>query len=226
MIKYVNGTVFNQNTCAKVNTVNTVGVMGAGIALEFSLRYPEMLFDYEEKCKNRLITVGKVDYYKTQGITIINFPTKWHFKYPSKIEWIEQGLIDFVNTYKAAGITSVAFPRLGTSNGGLDWPDVQRVMEKYLSDLDIEVLICLDNGPAEGLEKEMVDRFNDTDFSKKIPDVKLNAKQIASLEEAKPIDRFWKVKELDGIGITCYKKLHEYFRKEKQNTFEQMAFDI
>ena len=68
---------------------------------------------------------------------IVNFPTKWHFKYPSKLEWIDQGLNDFLISYKKQGITSVAFPKLGTSNGGLNWEDVRKLMEKYLSKADI-----------------------------------------------------------------------------------------
>ena len=77
MIKYFNGTVFNCDAEAIVNTVNTVGVMGAGLALEFALRYPDMLKDYEEKCKHKEIIVGKVNSYKAADKTIIYFPTKW-----------------------------------------------------------------------------------------------------------------------------------------------------
>ena len=224
MLTYSNGTVFNQKVDAIVNTVNIVGVMGAGLALEFALRYPDMLESYEEKCKKGLLSLGKIDCYEAKDVIIINFPTKWHFKYPSKIEWIEEGLKDFVRNYKALGISSVAFPRLGTRNGGLDWDDVRKIMEKYLSDLDIDVVICLDKNEAEGLEKEMIDRFNSTDFNIKIPEIRLNSKQIEAINKAQPISHFWQIKELDGIGITCYKKMFEYFKESHTYDAEQIAF--
>ena len=224
MLTYSNGTVFNQKTDAIVNTVNTVGVMGAGLALEFALRSPAMLSDYEQKCKNGMLSLGKMDYYDAEDILIINFPTKWHFKYPSKIEWIEEGLRDFVRSYKSLDISSVAFPRLGTRNGGLDWKDVKDLMEKYLSNLDIDVIICLDNSEAEGLEKEMIDRFNSTDFSIKIPSVRLNAKQVDALNKAKPIAHFWQVKEIEGIGITCYTNLYNHFKQNNSSDATQIAF--
>ena len=111
MIKYFEGTIFNVDTQTVVNTVNCMGVMGAGIALEFMLRYPAMFEDYETKCKDKRIMTGKVDYYKNEdGSMIVNFPTKWHFKYPSKLIWIEQGLQDFVKTYQKTALLQWRFP--------------------------------------------------------------------------------------------------------------------
>lgn len=210
MIIYDKGTVFNSDAAAIVNTVNCVGFMGAGIALEFSLRYPKMLKDYESKCRNSLIRTGKVDYYENDGKTIINFPTKWHFKYPSKIEWIEQGLIDFVSTYKTKNITSVAFPKLGTSNGGLIWDDVKLLMEKYLSNLDIPVYICLDMDEAKGLEKQMLDVFNSLDLNSLKKYMRINEKQRNIIENSRPIKRFWMIKNLEGVGATFYTKIFNY----------------
>lgn len=217
MITYYDGTAFNTTAKALVNTVNTVGVMGAGIAMEFALRFPDMLSDYQEKCKNKLLTTGKVDYYKTNtGIIIVNFPTKWHFKYPSKIEWIEAGLRDFVKTYKDHGITSIAFPRLGCANGGLNWLQVQPLMEKYLRDIDAHVYICLDKLPyAEGKEAEMVNKYNQTtinDLSKKI---KLTQKQKENLEINGAVKRFWHISEIPGIGDKTYKAIFDlYYNNE------------
>ena len=142
MIIYTEGTVFNAGAQAIVNTVNCDGFMGAGIALEFSLRYPKMLVDYETKCKNDLVKIGKVDYFNMGDTIIINFPTKQHFQFQSKLAWIENGLKDFVATYKKHNIESVAFPKLGTSNGGLNWDDVKSIMEGYLSKIDLKVYIC------------------------------------------------------------------------------------
>lgn len=213
MINYFEGTVFNVNTQAIVNTVNCTGVMGAGIALEFMLRYPDVFEDYEVKCNNKRIITGKVDYYKNADDRIIvNFPTKWHFKYPSKLIWIEQGLQDFVKTYKRYGITSIAFPKLGTSNGGLNWNDVRVLMEKHLSNLDIDVYVCLDNNKeAEGIEKIMLDKFNSTSIEQISSTVKLNSKQKENLKNRMPYNRFWKIADTESIGMKTYSMIFKHF---------------
>ncbi|MDU6305078.1 MAG: macro domain-containing protein [Clostridium sp.] len=213
MIKYFEGTIFNVDTQTVVNTVNCTGVMGAGIALEFMLRYPAMFEDYETKCKDKRIMTGKVDYYKNEdGSMIVNFPTKWHFKYPSKLIWIEQGLQDFVKTYQKNGITSVAFPKLGTSNGGLNWNEVKILMEKYLSNLDIDVYICLDNKKeAEGIEKSMLDKFNSTNIEQLSSLVKLNAKQKDNIQKHIPYNRFWKISQTESIGMKTYSMIFKHF---------------
>lgn len=216
MLKYFDGTVFNAPVESIVNTVNTTGAMGAGIALEFALRYPEMFKDYEEKCKKGKIVTGKVDYYFYKNKTIINFPTKQFFKYPSRLEWIEQGLIDFVKTYKDAKIKSVAFPKLGTLNGKLNWNIVKNIMEKYLSSLDIDVYICLDaKQDAEGKEKEMLDLFNDCDINVLANSLKLNDAQRDYLYDKKPFNRFWKIGAEKPIKGTAYKKIFDFFYNYK-----------
>jgi len=223
MIRYYEGTVFNSSADAFVNTINTVGVMGAGIALEFALRYPKMFDDYKLKCESKQLKVGKVDYYQDE-ILIVNFPTKWHFKYPSQIEWIEQGLIDFKNTYKNYNFKSIAFPRLGCANGGLHWEMVKPLMEKYLSDLDVEVIICLDQlSYAEGKEKEMVEKFNRTSIDEISQYVRLNSKQKELIALAQPITRFWKLQKIKGLGITTYSKLFNLFYDSNFEPSEQIS---
>jgi O-acetyl-ADP-ribose deacetylase (regulator of RNase III) len=212
MITYYEGTIFNIETEAIVNTVNCTGVMGAGIALEFMLRYPQMLEDYEMKCESKRIATGQVDYFVDREKIIINFPTKWHFKYPSKLIWIEQGLQNFIKTYTEFGIKSVAFPKLGTGKGGLSWSEVKLVMEKYLSDLDIDVYICLDSKrEAEGIEKTMLDKFNLMSMESLSSIVKLSAKQKDNLLKRKPFDRFWKIAETESVGIKTYSSIFKYF---------------
>jgi len=137
MITYLEGTVFNAPVKTYVNTVNCAGIMGAGIALEFKLRYPEMFQDYVAKCKSKKMKVGTPRIYEySENVWIMNFPTKGHWRYPSKIAWIEQGLKYFAENYKKRNIGSIAFPKLGTNNGGLEWKEVKVLMEKYLSDLE------------------------------------------------------------------------------------------
>ena len=147
MIKYrYNENIFNSKSMTIVNTVNCVGVMGAGIAKEFKLRFPEMFKDYVKKCNANEIRIGKLDIYKINNQKIIiNFPTKDHWKYPSKMEYIKKGLEHFVQNYKSWNITSVAFPQLGCGKGGLKWKDVKHLMEEYLTDLDINIEVYVND---------------------------------------------------------------------------------
>ncbi len=142
-IEFKKGNIFNAKTQAIVNTVNCVGVMGKGIALVYKLRYPLMFDIYKDHCKKKLINIGKLWLYKGQSDApwVLNFPTKYHWKYPSKIEFIEKGLDKFVSTYKDQGINSIAFPLLGTHNGGLDKEEVLRLMQEYLGRCDIAIEI-------------------------------------------------------------------------------------
>lgn len=142
-IKFVNGNIFNTKAQTIVNTVNCVGVMGKGIALVFKLRYPQMYELYQQYCKDKLIGIGKLWLYTKQPDIpwVLNFPTKFHWKYPSKLEYVEKGLQKFIATYKDKNISSIAFPMLGTHNGGLDKETVKDLMVQYLSKCDIEIEI-------------------------------------------------------------------------------------
>ena len=140
-LKVIDGNLFESNCQTIVNTINCFGVMGKGIALEYKKRFPDMFLRYKELCGKKLIRPGILWLYKADNKWILNFPTKDHWKNPSKIEYLESGLTKFLNTYKNKGITSIAFPLLGASNGGID-PDLSlEVMKKYLSQCDIEVEI-------------------------------------------------------------------------------------
>ena len=136
-IVFKNGNLFHSKTQTLVNAVNCVGVMGRGIALQFKNRYPSMFNSYKNICRQNLLEPGKLQLYKAADHWILNFPTKIHWKDKSELSYIEEGLKKFVDTYEAKGITSVAFPKLGCANGGLDWnTQVKPLMIKYLSALD------------------------------------------------------------------------------------------
>lgn len=142
-IKYIHGNIFNTKCQTVVNTVNCVGVMGKGIAQVYKLRHPLMFEEYKELCKNKKIKPGMLWLFNKQKNApwILNFPTKFHWKYPSKIEWIESGLDKFVKAYEKKGIKSIAFPLLGTHNGGLDTHEVKSLMTKYLGKCSIDIEI-------------------------------------------------------------------------------------
>jgi O-acetyl-ADP-ribose deacetylase (regulator of RNase III) len=123
--------------------------MGKGLALAFKQRYPDMFKVYQQECKTGKLGIGRPTLYQESIPWILNFPTKYHWRLPSKLEYLEKGLEFLLANYKKAGIKSIAFPKLGTQNGKLSWDDVGPLMAKYLSQLDIDVYIYIAEGDAE-----------------------------------------------------------------------------
>jgi len=229
MLDYTQTTVFNTNAQTLVNTVNCVGVMGAGLALEFKLRYPEMEKDYIYRCKKKEVKLGKPYLYREYETPwILNFPTKDHWRNPSKIESIQEGLEYFANNYKRGGITSIAFPKLGCSHGGLSWKEVSPLMEKYLSDLDLEVWICLDEETtASGTEKIMIDIVNNS-FCHLSQQVGIKSHIENKIKECLPLCRFRDVKKIEGVGKKTYAELFKlayYYaiQKKTPSSLEQLV---
>lgn len=136
-VKVVQGDLFDSSAQTLVNTVNCVGAMGKGIALEFKKRYPAMYKRYKELCEQGYIKVGSLWLYKADdGKWILIFPTKIDWRNPSELDYVIQGLDKFIATYKERGITSIAFPMLGCNNGGLDKSLVLMIMREYLNTCD------------------------------------------------------------------------------------------
>ncbi|WP_342588134.1 macro domain-containing protein [Rhizobium chutanense] len=133
--------LFDSPAQTLVNTVNVVGVMGKGIALEFKERYPAMFKAYKKLCDSHSLDIGKLHLWRASDHWILNFPTKTTWRQPSKIEYIEAGLETFQRSYKQMGIASISFPPLGCGNGNLNWKDVRPLMERYLSKVDIPVYV-------------------------------------------------------------------------------------
>lgn len=157
MITYVKGSLFESPAKVLVNTVNTVGVMGKGIAKTFKDVYPEMFRQYQQLCEKKQLHTGKLWLYKTDHKWILNFPTKAHWRQPSKPEYVEGGLKTFVSSYAVQGITSIAFPKLGCGNGELDWEAVvQPMMIQYLGNLAIDIFVYdLDGDHARPEHKDI-----------------------------------------------------------------------
>lgn len=146
MITFTQGNLLEADADALVNTVNTVGVMGKGIALMFKEAFPENFKAYEKACKRGEVHVGRMFLTERQQLVgpkwIINFPTKEHWRQPSKIEWIEEGLEDLKRVIVEKNIRSIALPPLGSGNGGLDWADVRSRIEATLNSLgDVSVIV-------------------------------------------------------------------------------------
>ena len=130
---------------ALVNTVNTVGVMGKGIALQFKVKYPENFREYASAVKRDEVRVGSMLVVKLNRLDqlryIINFPTKQHWKSPSRLVFITEGLSDLRRILIELDVKSVALPPLGCGNGGLDWNTVKTLIERELADLDIDIQV-------------------------------------------------------------------------------------
>lgn len=146
MIQYVKGNLLDSDAQALVNTVNTVGVMGKGIALQFREAFPENYRVYKNACRNKEFHIGQVLIVEDSNLTsghklIVNFPTKTHWKLPSEYSYIEQGLAALRKEIVNRRISSIAIPPLGSHNGGLDWLRVKQMIEAALADLDCEVML-------------------------------------------------------------------------------------
>lgn len=146
MIHYKTGNLLDSDAEALVNTVNTVGVMGKGIALQFKNMFPNNFKRYALSCKNKDLKVGQLLVTEEEALLvgkkiIINFPTKTHWRLPSELHYIEAGLTELVKVIKEKNIKSIAIPPLGSGNGGLDWNKVKPLLEKHLAELNCEIYI-------------------------------------------------------------------------------------
>jgi O-acetyl-ADP-ribose deacetylase (regulator of RNase III) len=165
MLTYVSGNLFESPAQVLVNTINIVGVMGKGIAKKFKDIYPEMFEQYQALCENNKLNIGQLWLYKTPNKWVLNFPTKIHWRNPSKVEYIEAGLMKFIENYSKWGIHSIAFPPLGCGNGELDFgSQVKPLMESYLKNLPMYSFIYpgkKEEGiPEHRNQKEMKDWLN------------------------------------------------------------------
>lgn len=154
MINLVNGNIIDADVEALVNTVNTVGVMGKGIALQFRQAFPENYQAYRKACNRGEVQIGHMFVFATGTLTnpryIINFPTKRHWKNKSRLEDIEAGLHDLVAVIQEKEIGSIAIPPLGCGNGGLIWDEVRPRIESALAGIaDLKVLLYAPEGTPQ-----------------------------------------------------------------------------
>jgi O-acetyl-ADP-ribose deacetylase (regulator of RNase III) len=146
VIKHVSGNLLQADAEAFVNTVNTVGVMGKGIALQIRQAFPRVFEEYQRAAKRDELRPGRMHVVRTEAVTnprfIINFPTKQHWRGKARLEFIRDGLVDLVKVLRELKIKSVAVPPLGCGSGGLRWSQVKPIIESALSDLeDVDVYL-------------------------------------------------------------------------------------
>lgn len=148
MITEVRGNILRADVVAVVNPVNTVGVMGRGLALQFKAVHPQMFNDYANACRRGEVQVGKMDVHTTKKKHkfVINFPTKQLWRDPSRIEFIEAGLVDLVRVVVDNEIESIAIPPLGCGLGGLSWVNVRPMIEAAFENLDVDAYLYVPAG--------------------------------------------------------------------------------
>ena len=221
MIKKIKGNIFNTSAQVIVNTVNCVGVMGRGIALECKLRYPEMFKKYKNFCDLKKIEPGVLQIWKESHPWILNFPTKVHWKDPSKFEYLEKGLDKFINTYSEKEITSIAFPLLGSSLGGLPEQQVFDLMKSKLENLrniDIEIYEYDPNSNDNLYKKfyQKVYRFSLDDYKKNL---NLNSTAASNLKNAIDNDlanSMLGIQDIPKIGLKSLENIHNFLNEDKK----------
>ena len=155
MITYTKGDILKSPVQVITNTVNCVGVMGAGLALQFKNAYPEMFENYKARCERGEVKAGTPYLWSEGNKQILNFPTKRHFKDPSRLEDIEAGLRYLAENHERMDILSLALPPLGCGLGGLQWAKVSELIERYLDPIaDLDVFVY----ESDELERERLSR--------------------------------------------------------------------
>lgn len=200
---------------AVVNTINTRGYMGKGLAFEFALRFPEMELEYKEICKQQMLKPGdvwefevKTSYYeslsplkrKNKNIIVYNMATKGDYRRPSKIEWIEKGVDNLKEKLTFSNVKTIVIPKLGAGLGKLDWETVEKVIVEKLHDLDLKIILSLDYlcGPIESFA--INNAINEINRKKTLFDDK-DYKNVIN------ISRFRDILKLENIGKKRYAEL-------------------
>jgi O-acetyl-ADP-ribose deacetylase (regulator of RNase III)/uncharacterized protein YwgA len=158
MFKTLIGDLFESQAQTLVNTVNCVGVMGKGVAEQFKIRFPDMFADYKRRTDSKEVRLGEPYLYRdSSGMQIVNFPTKDHWRSPSRLADIERGLDYLAGHLLQWKITSIALPPLGCGNGGLEWSEVGPLIYRKLHNLPIEVSVYAPYGtPKQQLTNEFL----------------------------------------------------------------------
>jgi O-acetyl-ADP-ribose deacetylase (regulator of RNase III) len=229
MVEIIKGNIFTTQCQTIVNTINCVGVMGAGIAYECRLRYPPMYERYVELCKKKKLKIGQLWLYKPENLNdkwVLNFPTKYHWKYESKPDYLEKGLQKFVDTYNEKGITSIAFPLLGASNGGIPEDISLNIMEKYLAKCNIKIEIYQYTPLAHDdlflKFKELWNKISEEDLKEKTG-IKLDlVKKIKNAMEVDNIRSLSRLLTVKGIGNETLEKSFKFINNYNEGTENQL----
>ncbi|MCA9381358.1 macro domain-containing protein, partial [Candidatus Dojkabacteria bacterium] len=201
----------------------------AGLALECKYRYPEMNEKYKAICNQKKLNIGQLYLYKSSSRWILNFPTKDHWKFPSKLEYLEKGLEKFVTTYEEKGIKSIAFPMLGAQNGGLSEEESLELMENYLLKVTIPVEIySFLPDSTDDIFPSLKLAFLNQDKSELKKVIGISTKQIeiilASIK-SNSISNMIGLQKLRGVGEKAIEKCYKYATSENVNKIQTHLFN-
>lgn len=236
MITLRKGNIFNSSCQTLVNAVNCEGVMGKGIALVYQCRYPEMFEKYANFCKTGDITIGKLYLYKPIDQSeqwVLNFPTKLSWRNPSRMDYLRAGFEKFCLTYQQKQISSIAFPMLGTENGGLNYTEVKTLMMDYLSKCENINIEIWEYDPSVPDDLFLAFRSNWLSHYELIHDIirsqsmGLKAdkiKLISSVLESGNINSMIDLIKTKNIGIKTMQKAFEIAKILRQNHSIQETF--
>ena len=227
-ITEIRGNIFESSCQTLVNTVNCVGVMGKGIAFEYRHRFPEMYLAYANMCKQRQLRPGLLHLWTKNIPWVLNFPTKNDWKLPSKIKFIEDGLIKFVDTYCMRGISSIAFPELGTSSGGLEWKDVRILMYRYLEalpNLDVEIYHFDPSAQDTYFDTlfQKVHRFDALDYKNYLNISTAQARILRDALQSGEIRSMLALQNIHGVGEKTFEKIYSFVNSLESNRIVTVA---
>jgi len=208
----IRASIFDSSHECLVNTVNTKGAMGKGLALDFRFRVPEMYEEYKDLCNAKQIRIGKYWLYgdpNRLGKRILNFPTKNHYAHPSQLSFIIEGLDYFRQNYASDNIHSIAFPLLGARNGKLKFGDAYGVMHKRLSDLPIDVTIYLGSEKPDKFTSSVMDILTTASDDFLRGNLSFDVEQISRLRENLP--RITSFSELLENSIFAYEQVQRIY---------------
>jgi O-acetyl-ADP-ribose deacetylase (regulator of RNase III) len=227
-VEYIKGNIFTSRVEVLVNPVNCVGVMGAGLALEFRLRYPEMYSKYREICNKNLLKPGLLWLYKSENIRILNFPTKNNWKNPSKEKYLIDGLKKFTETYEEKKIKSIAFPLLGADKGGLKKEKSLDIMMHYLNPLDLEVKIYeYDDKAYDDVFFKIKSIILNTDLDHLSNETKIRRSIIDNILKSISDNNFYQVNQLlniDEVGVVTLEKIYQFCTKQTAKGMQRNLF--
>lgn len=227
-IKYIKGNIFTTSCQVIVNPVNCVGVMGAGLAFEFRLRYPEMYIKYINICSKNLLKPGLLWLYKVEDKAVLNFPTKLDWKGNTTEQYLQSGLKKFSDSYKEKKISSIAFPLLGTDKGNLKKDASLQIMMQYLDPLDIQIEIYEYDSEANDdvflKIKNILFKANLEDLSNRM---KIRQTILTNIQSAINSGNFFQINQLmavDGVGAATLIKIYEFCSKTEIDNVQHSLF--
>ncbi|MFA5192445.1 MAG: macro domain-containing protein [Verrucomicrobiia bacterium] len=209
------GNLFASQAQCLVNTVNCVGVMGKGVALEFRHRFPKMFEEYRHICETGMLRPGQIWPYRKEQPWVLNFAVKDDWKHPSRIEWVESCLRKFVANYRNLGIRSVAMPWLGAMNGRLEWGQVHTLIRSCLSnlsDVSVELVEFDPHKPDPLFERLFSEAQHSTteDFRRQANLTEPAAVLILSAVRDQRVNSLSEVCSLEGLGKKTIDNLYSF----------------